>query len=368
MRPLSIGLAGTRGIPARYGGFETFAEELSVRLAARGHRVTVYVRQHYACHPEAFYRGVELQVLPAVRTKYLETVTHTFFSLLHAFWKRFDVLLICNGVNAWVAWLPRLRGTRTVLNVDGIERRRRKWGAPGRWFYAVNERLATLTPTRVVTDAQVIHDYYLSRYGLATECIPYGAPIGREDSQDAVICRGLQAQQYFLYVSRLEPENNAHLVIEAYRASGVSEPLVVVGDAPYSDQYKRHLRRLAEGLSVRFPGAVYGREYRELLSHCRCYLHATEVGGTHPALLEAMGAGVPIIAHDTPENREVVEGCGILCDFRDREQPAAWMRRAAAGTEIWSDLVLRAQERIRSVYDWERITNRYEELFYDLVG
>lgn len=367
-RPLAVALLGTRGIPARYGGFETFAEELAVRLAQRGHRVVVYVRKHYACHSGEVYRGVNLRVLPAVRSKHLETISHTALAMVDVLAGDPDVVLVCNGVNACLTWLPRLRGIPVVLNVDGIERKRKKWGRFGKLMYALNERLACRLPTRVVADAGTIQEYYRERYGLETVLIAYGAEVGKERGTAALERLGLSPDGYFLYVSRLEPENNAHLVIEAFRRTEQELPLVVVGDAPYSPKYKRLLQELARGGNVRLPGAIYGRPYRELLSHCRGYFHATEVGGTHPALLEAMGAGARIVVHDTPENREVAEGCGILCNFYRTEELAAWMRRLQAAPGEWDPFVRAAQERVRNRYDWERVADQYEELFYGLVG
>jgi len=128
---MKLAILGTRGIPARYGGFETFAEELSRRLAARGHQVTVYCRSRY---PEAFYHGVRLRYLPTIRHKYLDTVVHTFLSTLDLLIRRQDVALYCNAANALFTFLPRLLGIPVALNVDGLERKRRKWSWLGRSY------------------------------------------------------------------------------------------------------------------------------------------------------------------------------------------------------------------------------------------
>ena len=147
---MRIALLGTRGIPARYGGFETFAEELSTRLAARGHQVVVYCRERYS-QPE--YRGVTLQHLPTIRHKYFDTLVHTFVSTLHLLGRRCDVALYCNGANAIFTLVPRIFAIPVVLNVDGIERLRKKWNRLAKAWYLVSERLATFCPSAVVTDA-----------------------------------------------------------------------------------------------------------------------------------------------------------------------------------------------------------------------
>jgi glycosyltransferase involved in cell wall biosynthesis len=365
---LSIAVLGTRGIPANYGGFETFAEELSIRLVRRGHRVTVYGRSHYVASGPGEYRGVRLVRLPAFRSKYLETVSHTALSVLDALWRPFDVVLMCNAANAFACWVPRLRGQKVVLNVDGIERMRRKWSRLGKGYYRLSERLATLFPNRVVTDARTIQAYYLDHHGCRTTFIPYGAPTERTCSREVLDRLGVEPGEYLLYVSRLEPENNAHNVIGAFRRANPGLPLVLVGDAPYGRRYIEELRRLAEGSPVVMPGAIYGVGYRELLSHCRCYLHGTEVGGTHPALLEAMGAGCLVLAHDTPENREVLGNCGFLCRFTELETFSELLRDVVLRSEELTEYRAGARRRVRELYDWERVTDRYEALFHDLVG
>jgi glycosyltransferase involved in cell wall biosynthesis len=365
---LSIAVLGTRGIPANYGGFETFAEELSIRLVRRGHRVTVYGRSHYVAAGMDEYRGVRLARLPAVRAKYLETVSHTALSVADAFFRRFDIVLMCNAANAFACWIPRIRGQKVVLNVDGIERMRRKWSRVGKEFYRLSERLATMFSDRIVTDARTIQDYYRESRGCGTTFIPYGAPTERVRSRGILARLGVEPGEYLLYVSRLEPENNAHRVIEAYRRADPGPPLVLVGDAPYGHRYIAELRRLAAGGKVLMPGAIYGLGYRELLAHCRCYLHGTEVGGTHPALLEAMGAGCLVLSHDTPENREVLGDGGFLCRFDDLEEFSDRLRDLVSRSRQLVRYRVMARRRVREYYDWERVTDLYEALFHELIG
>jgi glycosyltransferase involved in cell wall biosynthesis len=366
-KPLDIALLGTRGIPANYGGFETFAEELSTRLVERGHQVTVYGRSHFVDSKLRSYRGVNIRVLPSVRTKYLETVTHTALSVLMALVRAYDIILICNAANAFVSWIPRLVGQKVILNVDGIERRRKKWNQLGKAYYRFSEFLSTLLPDRTVTDARSIQRYYLEEYGFHSLFIPYGAAADAVESCEALTSLGLQPRRYVLYVSRLEPENNAHLVIQAYQQSGVSCPLVVVGDAPYSPRYIQELHRLASEKNIVLPGAIYGQGYRELLSHCLCYIHATEVGGTHPALIEAMGAGCIVLVNETSENQEVVGEAGLLYPFNDLQSLGQFIRRICSRPEEYDPYRKRAQKRVREFYDWEEVVTEYEDLFHELT-
>ena len=217
---IKVGILGTRGIPANYGGFETFAEELAVRLVRRGHRVTVYGRSHFVDPKLTAYKGVRLRVLPAIRHKYLETVSHTALSVFSACFRGYDVCLVCNAANAFLCWLPRLAGQKVVLNVDGIERKRKKWNWAGRTFHRMGESLAVRFPNCFVTDARTTQEYYLGRYGGKSPFIPYGAPVDRLESREVLLKLGLEENGYLLFVSRLEPENNAHRVIRAYRDRG----------------------------------------------------------------------------------------------------------------------------------------------------
>lgn len=358
---------GTRGIPANYGGFETFAEECAARLAARGHAVTVYGRAHYVPRSLREHRGAHIVVLPTLRWKYTDTVVHTFLSVLHAAFRRYDAVLICNAANSLFAWIPRIFGAVVVINVDGLERLRRKWNRLGRAYYLLSEYLATRLPHAMVTDARVIERYYRERYGAASTFIPYGAASDRPESRDTLDGLGLAPGSYFLYVSRFEPENNLHRVVAAFAKVRTDRKLVAVGDAPYARDYILTVRRAADA-RVCFPGAIYGKGYRELMAHAFCYIHATEVGGTHPALVEAMALGNIIIANRTPENEEVLGDAGILYRKNDVGDLARCLQEVADRPERYEPLRRAAAERARAHYSWDDVVDRYEELFRRLTG
>jgi glycosyltransferase involved in cell wall biosynthesis len=357
---MRIALLGTRGIPANYGGFETFAEELSVRLAARGYQVTVYCRQPF---PQPHYRGVRLQYLPTIRHKYLDTLAHALLSTLHLLGHRSDVALYCNGANAiFTAW-PRILGMPVALNVDGIERKRKKWNRLAQTWYLVSEWLATFCPTVVVTDALAIEDYYRRRYRKQTVFIPYGAEVGRVEGCEALAKLGLEPGRYFLYVSRMEPENHPLEVRQAFERVSTSLKLALLGDAPYARDYIRRVRDTRDPRIV-MPGAIYGAGYHELGSHSFAYIHSTEVGGTHPALIEAMGRGALVLYRNTPENAEVAGGVGIPFEPDDL---AAKLRLVLEMSEAdRTALGQRAMDRVRERYSWEAVTDAYEKLLREL--
>lgn len=365
---MRLAILGTRGIPARYGGFETLAEELSARLAARGHEVTVYTRARYAEPELREWRGARIRVLPTIPSKYLDTVAHGFLSGVDAALERYDAVLVCNAINAAASFLPRLAGrTRVVLNVDGLERNRRKWSAIGRIAYRISEKLSTIVPDVVVSDARVIEDYYRKRYGFSSVFIPYGGDLPAPNGDETLRRLQIEPERYVLYVSRLEPENNADAVIRAYRDVPGQTPLVMVGDAPYAQAYIRRLHQQADP-RVRFPGAIYGEGYRQLLANAAVYIQATEVGGTHPALVEALGFGRVVCYNQSPENEEVAGGAGLPFEAGRPETLTALLGAvldAPAAYSVWKD---RARARVAERYRWEDVAGRYEAVLEGRPG
>ena len=365
---MRIAIMGTRGVPARYGGFETFAEELGARLVQRGHEVTVYCRSHVTDAGLREHRGMRLRVLPAIRHKYLDTVSHTAISVLDGLVRRFDVVLICNNANAPFALVPRLSGSRVVLNVDGLEWQREKWNRLGQWYYRACAWLAPKLPIVLVSDARVIARWYRERFGKPTVYIPYGTDAKRVPAGPTLARLGLEPGRYLLYVSRLEPENHADTVIEGYAAGGGEDgfgmPLVIVGDAPYASEYKASLVALgARTPGVTFTGYIFGAGYAELQSNAHTYIQATGVGGTHPALVEAMGRGACIVANDVPEHREVLGKAGRYYRRNDAHDLGQVLRDLAADDAARAELGVAAAERSQGEFSWDRVTDDYEALF-----
>ncbi len=359
---MKIALLGTRGIPACYGGFETFAEELSKRLVQRGHTVTVYGRER---HSEPTFLGVRLVYLPTIRHKYLDTIVHTCISTLHLLFHRQDVALYCNAANAIFTFLPRWTGVPVALNVDGLERNRKKWNRLAKTWYLVSEWLATFCPTAVISDAAAIKAYYTERYGKQTSLIPYGAETGKLSTSVTTDSLALERGNYFLYVSRMEPENNGLLVREAFEKVQTERKLALIGDAPYAGEYIARVRDTRDPRIV-MPGAIYGQGYHELGSHCFAYIHATEVGGTHPALIEAMGRGALVLYLNTVENAEVAGDAGI--PFEHENLPQVMQRvldMPEAERDAWR---ARATERVAQHYSWDAVTSQYEDLLRRIAG
>jgi glycosyltransferase involved in cell wall biosynthesis len=339
---MRIALMGTRGIPANYGGFETFYENLAPRLVERGHQVWVYNRPHAVGHRELkTYRGVHLVHLPSIATKHLDTITHTAFSVVHALRKRYDIVYICGVGNASLAWIPRLTTARVVLNVDSSDWRRAKWGRVAAIYLRTMERLAGKAANLVIVDNQAIGLRYRSDHGIEAVFVPYGANVVRNESCQALQEWGLEAGKYLLWVGRLEPETRVEELIEAFgRAALPGFKLAIVGDAPFADAYKKQLRAVASS-DVVFTGRQFGEAYQQLSCHAFAYVQTSPTSGTSPALLDQMAFGNAVIARGTETNSE--------------------------DDALVARLGLAAIERVRAEYSWEHITDVYTGLFGDLV-
>jgi glycosyltransferase involved in cell wall biosynthesis len=362
---VKLAILGTRGVPASYGGFETFAEELGWRLAARGHHVTVYGRPGFVDPSLSRYRGMQIVVLPALNSKHLETVSHTLLCAVHAAGQGFDAVLLCNAANAPFVRLLQVAGVPVALNVDGLERKRRKWGVAGRSYYRLCERLSALAPDTMITDAAVIQRYYQRSYGASSRMIVYGGDLEPPAGDSTLSEFGLEPGEYLLYVSRFEPENNPDRVAEAFTKLPGERRLVMVGGAPYAPDLTRRLRELADA-RVLLPGPIYGEGYRQLLFNCRAYIHATEVGGTHPALVEAMGAGRPVLYYDTPENREVVGDAGLRFRFAGADALEEVLAIHIEDEELLAEFSERSRRRVESRYRWSDVADAYEQVLEDL--
>ena len=366
---MRIALLGTRGIPANYGGFEVFYENLGPRLVSRGHDVAVYNRPHAVGHREMrTYRGVRLVHLPSVHTKHLDTITHTAVSVLRALPARYDIVYICGVGNTPLAWIPRLSGARVVLNVDSADWRRAKWGRLPRTYLRSMERFSPVAANAVVVDSEAIGRRYRDDHGIETLFVPYGANILRNEGLEALETWGLESGRYVLWVGRLEPETRVEELIEAFgRASMEGFKLVVLGDAPFADDYKQKLYSRGTPAVV-FTGRQFGEAYQQLSCHAFAYVQTSPTSGTSPALLDQMAVGNAVIARGTPTNSEVIAGAGLTYPEDDPiDGLTDALGRLARDDGLVQRLRTAAVQRIRDRYSWEHVTDMYEDLFNRLV-
>ena len=364
---IRIAMLGTRGVPASYSGFETCVEELGSRLAAHGHDVTVYCRVPHITHEGNSYRGMRLIKLPTIRSKHLDTITHSLLSAVHALTQGYDVSLFFNVGTSAVTWIPRLTGQRVVLNVDGLDWKRKKWGRLARWYIRASERWATRFPHRVITDSRRVQEYYRARYGASSSYIPYGAEPMTIAPGPYLAHYGLAPERYVLFVGRLVPENCAHHLVEAFHGLAPDFRCVIVGDAPYAAAYIRELRSTTDPRIV-FTGYLFGEGYRELAGNAYCFVETSEVGGTHPALLEAMAFGRCVVVNDTPENLETIGDAGFSYEgAMGAASLRSVLERLLKDPAIVRGYGEQARERVRTHYSWASVADAYERVFSEIL-
>jgi glycosyltransferase involved in cell wall biosynthesis len=364
---MRIALLGTRGVPARYGGFETAVGEIGPRLVEAGHEVVVYCRNPGQTMRQ--HDGMRLVNLPALRQRSLETLSHTGLSVVHAAVRaRPDVAIVFNVANA--PFLPVLRGARipTAVHLDGLEWQRAKWAGAGARYYKAAEGWGVRLADAVIADARGIADHVRTTYGHESVFIPYGAPV-LEPGHHRLAELGLQRGGYHLVVARLEPENNVHVVLDGYVSSSARLPLVVVGSAPYAARYGDELDAAAAvDARVRMIGAVWDQEQLDqLYAGARSYLHGHSVGGTNPSLLRALGSGAAVTAYDVVFNREVTAGHARY--FSTPEQVRTAVEADEADEAGARERGTAGRDHVAATYTWAGVAQSYDDLcrrLYDL--
>ncbi|MBE7188689.1 DUF1972 domain-containing protein, partial [Jatrophihabitans endophyticus] len=379
---MRIALVGTRGVPARYGGFETCVEEVGRRLVKAGHEVVVYCRTHEDDLPPApadsiesdaaalatmsaagstisEYEGMQLVHLGAVSKKALETLSHTALSVAHIRKNPVDVAVVFNSANSPFVPLLRRAGIPVATHVDGLEWKRSKWQGAGSRYYRVAEAMAVRWSDALIADAQGIADYYRQEFDADTELIAYGAPILADEKHELIGQVGVEPGRFHLVVARFEPENHVDMIVDGYRRSSAELPLVVVGSAPYSDEYTARVHELGDDRVI-FTGGVWDQELLDqLYANCATYLHGHSVGGTNPSLLRAIGAGAATLAYNVNFNREVLQDTGRY--FDDAQDVAALIEDAERHPLETAERGADAR-RIAYRYDWDDVAARYEAL------
>src|SRR3954449_6304510 len=363
---MRVAILGTRGIPAAYSGFETAAEQLASRLSARGHEVVVYCRPHVVDRRLRQWRGARLIHRPTVRNKYLDTFVHTALSATHAARTlKPDVALFFIAGNSPICLVTRRAGIPTVINVDGLDSTRAKWPPLAKAYLRFAERNAPRWADTALTDSHSVAEIFEHRYGRRIGVVPYGVEDPGHAGTETLERLGLEPRKYILFVGRLEPENNPHLLVEAFarideaRARGMK--VVVVGGAPYAHDYIRQVMRAGDPRVV-FPGYVFGRSYWELQRHAYLFCAPTEVGGTHPVILEAMSAGNCVLVNDHAPNAETVGDAGLYFSGAEGvDSLAPQLERLLDDPELVASYRRRALQRARR-YSWEAVADEYEAL------
>jgi glycosyltransferase involved in cell wall biosynthesis len=361
---MKVAILGTRGIPARYGGFETFAEKLSIGLAEMGFDVTVFCEEGQSAGP-AMYRGVRLRYLSAPALGPLQTIVFDVKSLWAAR-KGYDIVYMLGYGAAPFCMIPRLWNTEVWINPDGLEWARAKWGLFARNYFRMMEWFSIKTANRLIADAAAIEASLAERHGAISKCtvIPYGCEVIDDVPPTEPLAQwGLARASYYVVVCRLEPENHLLEILRAFKSSSSSKQLIVVGDHRSASRYVQQLR-LIHDPRIRMIGTVYDQaKLTALRYHSFGYMHGHSVGGTNPSLLEAMGCGNLIFAHDNPFNRETL-GSSAQFFASDRELTTNIELAEKDGASA-NRLREGAKMRARKNYRWADIISTYADLIVE---
>lgn len=361
-------MIGIKAIPARDGGFETAVDEMSRGMVANGHEVVVYNRSGMSVHPGRNYEGVELVTLPTIKSKNLSTIVHAFLASMHVAFHRADVVHYFITGTTLFAPIPRLFGMKIVCSVDGTDWQRTKWGGFARWYLKMSESLAVRFSNALVSDSRDVQRYYTEVYGAESSLITYGIREIPTSGRDWLDRFALHPREYVLFVGRLVPENNIHHLIQAFEQTSTNKKLVIVGDDPWEKDYVRSLKSTSDPRVV-FTGGVYGQGYAQLQKNAYLFVLPDEVGGTHPALVEAMGFGNCVLVNDTASNIEVVADAGF--SYKGKDGPldlARQLQMLLDNPSLVADYRLKAQERAQANYRWESVVRDHLALYGRVLG
>lgn len=361
MKERSIRILGTRGVPAAHGGFETFAEYLALYLVQLGWRVTVYCQQDKAGPVyEDDWEGVHRVHIPVTQQGPLGTIIFDWKSTVHASGKK-DLILTLGYNTALFSVLYRVKGLTNLINMDGIEWKRAKWSRPIKAWFWLNERLGCWLGNHLVADNPAIKAHLATRVPAdKITMIPYGAKKVDGANDVALDGFGLEASKFITIVARPEPENSILEMVKAFSRKKRDVKLVVLGKYDSAHAYQKQVMDAASS-EVIFPGAVYDKAILESLRfYSLLYLHGHQVGGTNPSLLEALGAGNPVLAHDNQFNRWVAgEGARY---FNDEESCAKELEIILGDSEIRSEMAASSKNRYEATFTWEKVLGEYEVL------
>jgi glycosyltransferase involved in cell wall biosynthesis len=363
---LRIAFIGGRGVISKYSGIETYYEEVGKRLVAMGHEVTIYCRNHFTPDlPE--HNGMRLVRFPTVRSKHLETLIHTFLSSLHAMTQRYDVVHYYALGPALFSFLPRLFRKKSAVTVQGLDWQRKKWGRAASAILKLGERASARLPNGTMVVSRTLQQHYREAHGIEAFYVPNGGLL-RERTGSAKLSEwGLESGKYILFLGRFSPEKGCHLLVEAFEQLDTDVKLVMAGAASYCDDYSRELREHA-GDRIRILDWVSGDALDELLTNAMIFVLPSDLEGLSLALLDAMGAGLCVLASDVPENREAIEGAGFTFRRGDAADLADRLRFLIANPAAREAAGKSARRRVEDEYQWQGIAEQIEHAYFNILG
>lgn len=364
---MKIAILGTRGIPNSYGGFEQFAEYLSVGLVELGHSVTVY-NVHFHEYDQAEFRGVIIRKIysPEKQIGAAANFVYDYLCMKDALKQDFDIIYEAGyHSNAPSYYLLKKNSPVVITNMDGIEWKRSKWSYFTRQLIKKLERIAVRKSNYLVSDNSAIQEYYKKEFNAASFCVAYGADIVEHFDEKLLSPYNVTANNYFLLIARLEPENNIEMILDGYVLSNDFRPFLVIGNA--ETKYGRFLQAKYRNTSIHFHGAVYNKEVLDNLRHyCALYFHGHSVGGTNPSLLEAMASEALIASHDNEFNKSVLN-INALYFVKDKDVASIIRNLNSLGDDGKKIFIANNKAQTINCYSWKSIIFQYENLFSEIL-
>jgi glycosyltransferase involved in cell wall biosynthesis len=357
----TLRILGTRGIPAAHGGFETFAEHLALYLRERGWRVIVYC-QETGSAPVVHdtWKGIERVRISVPGDNSLSTMWFDWLSIVDAS-KHNDLCLTLGYNTAIFNVLLRMKGIPNIINMDGIEWIRAKWSKPAKIWFWMNDWFGCWLGNHLVADNPSIKDHLQTRVSARKiTMVPYGADPVEDAPVEAVRLLGLEPGRYLTVIARPEPENSLLEIVKAFSSKPRGYKLAVLGKYNEKDPYHKAVLDAASE-EVCFLGPIYDKPtVKALRYHSAVYLHGHQVGGTNPSLVEAMGAGNAVLAHNNRFNRWVSgDGAGY---FNNTKELSSWLDRLLSQPETLDKMRTASRTRFTQVLTWPIVLGEYEKL------
>ena len=362
---LKIAFIGGRGVISKYSGIESYYEEVGKRLVDMGHEVTVYCRNYFT-PALAEHKGMKLVRLPTLRSKHLETVTHTTLSTIHAVTRRYDIVHYHALGPALFSLLPRICGTRTAVTVQGLDWQRKKWGRGASAVLQLGEHASARLPNGTMVVSRELQDRYRKAHGVEAVYVPNGGILRERQKPKTILEWGLEPGRYVLFLGRFSPEKGCHLLVDAFEQLDTDVKLVMAGASSYCDSYSQELRTHASD-RIRMLQWVSGETLDELLTNAMIFVLPSDLEGLSLALLDAMGAGLCVLTSDVPENREVVDGAGFTFRRGDSADLAERLRFLIANPSVREAAGRIARRRIEEQYQWQKIAEDIEQAYYKIL-
>lgn len=365
-RPLKIAFVGGRGVISKYSGIETYYEQIGSELTRMGHEVTVYCHSYFTPRQRQ-HAGMRLVRLPTIRSKHLETLIHTFLSTIHTMFRDYDIVHFHALGPALFSFAPRMAGKKTAVTIQGLDWQRKKWGMFASSILKIGERAAITFPDATMVVSKTLHDYYKKRFRADSFYIPNGTALRQKQAIFHLPQWGLTAGQYILFLGRFSPEKNCHILIQAYEQLHSHVKLVLAGGSSHSDKYVSELKR-HQSADILLLDWVSGSALDELLTNAMLFVLPSDLEGLSLALLDAMGAGVCVLASDIPENREMIKDAGFTFRCGDVNDLTKKMQTLISRPDLRHSFSRLAKKRIALSYQWPKIAKQVEQVYLALVS